>query len=40
MVRVERRRALEAGIPVYGGIEDALRALGHLYRYHQFRQRT
>ena len=40
VVRVERRRALDAGIPVYGGIEDALRALGHLYRYNQFRQRT
>jgi acyl-CoA synthetase (NDP forming) len=40
VVRVERRRALDAGIPVYGGIEDALRALGHLYRYHQFRHRS
>jgi acyl-CoA synthetase (NDP forming) len=40
VVRGERRRALDAGIPVYGGIEDALRALGHLYRYHQFQQRT
>jgi acyl-CoA synthetase (NDP forming) len=40
VVRVERRRALNATIPVYAGIEDALRALGHLYRYGQFRQRT
>jgi acyl-CoA synthetase (NDP forming) len=39
VVRAERGRALAAGIPVYGGIEDALRALGHLYRYGQFRQR-
>jgi acyl-CoA synthetase (NDP forming) len=39
VVRVERRRALEAGIPVYAGIEDALRVLGHVYRYGRFRQR-
>jgi acyl-CoA synthetase (NDP forming) len=40
VVRVERGRALAAGIPVYAGIEDALRALGHLYRYGQFRRRS
>jgi acyl-CoA synthetase (NDP forming) len=40
VVRVERVRALAAGIPVFAGIEDALRALGHLYRYSQFRQWT
>jgi len=34
-----RERALSAGIPVFAGIEDALRALGHLYRYGQFRGR-
>jgi acyl-CoA synthetase (NDP forming) len=39
VVRVERVRALAAGIPVFAGIEDALRALGHLYRYGQFRRR-
>jgi acyl-CoA synthetase (NDP forming) len=40
VVRTEQARALEAGIPVYAGIEDTLRALGHLYRYEQFRRRT
>ncbi len=39
VVRAERRRALDAGIPVYSGIEDALRVLGHVYRYTQFRVR-
>jgi acyl-CoA synthetase (NDP forming) len=39
VVRAERGRALAAGIPVYAGIEDALRALGHLYRYGQFCRR-
>jgi acyl-CoA synthetase (NDP forming) len=39
VVRAERARALAAEIPVYGGIEDALRALGHLYRYGQFQKR-
>lgn len=36
IVRVERQRALAAGLPVYPGIEDALKALGHLYRYRLF----
>jgi acetate---CoA ligase (ADP-forming) len=40
VVRRERTRALEAGIPVYGGIEDALRVLGHLHRFTQFQRRS
>jgi acyl-CoA synthetase (NDP forming) len=40
VVRSERERSLAAGIPVFAGIEDALRPLGHLYRYGQFRRRT
>jgi acyl-CoA synthetase (NDP forming) len=40
VVRAERRRALEAGIPVYASIEDALRVLGHVYRYGRFRRRV
>jgi len=39
VVRAERVRALAAGTPVFAGLEDALRALGHLYRYGQFRRR-
>jgi acyl-CoA synthetase (NDP forming) len=35
VVRVERTQALQAGEPVYAGIEDALRVFGHLYRYGQ-----
>jgi acyl-CoA synthetase (NDP forming) len=40
LVRAERARALAAGIPVFAGLEDALRALGHLYRYGRFRRRA
>ena len=40
VVRAERERALAAGIPVFAGIEDALRALGHLYRFGQFHRRA
>jgi acyl-CoA synthetase (NDP forming) len=39
VVRIERERSLAAGIPVFAGIEDALRALGHLYRHGQFQRR-
>jgi len=38
IVRRERERALAAGVPVYPCIEDALRPLGHMYRYYRFRQ--
>jgi acyl-CoA synthetase (NDP forming) len=36
VVRPARARSLAAGIPVFAGIEDALRVLGHLYRHGQF----
>ena len=39
VVRPERERSLAAGIPVFAGLEDALRALGHLYRHGQFTRR-
>ncbi|MFN8636634.1 MAG: acetate--CoA ligase family protein [Chloroflexota bacterium] len=38
VVRAERARALAVGLPVFAGIEDALRVLGHLYRYGQLRR--
>lgn len=40
VVRPERERSLAAGIPVFAAIEDALRALGHRYRYSQYRGQT
>ena len=36
VVGAERTRALAAGIPVYAGLEETLRALGHLYRWGRF----
>jgi len=38
VIRPARERSLAAGIPVFAGLEDALRALGHLYRYGQLRR--
>jgi acyl-CoA synthetase (NDP forming) len=40
VVRPARERVLAAGIPVFAGIEDALRALGHLHRYTQFQRQS
>lgn len=39
LVQAESKRALDAGIPVYRGVEDALRVLGHMHRYACFRRR-